>query len=237
MKIAAVLFDMDGTLVDSERLWQQAIDDLAAYIGRVPSAAAKASMVGTTTIESMAILHADLDTADRDADADAVWLESRVMALFVDGLVWRPGARELLAGVRDAGIPTALVTATARHIVEVMLTTIGRHNFDTIVTDDDVATGKPDPEPYRTAAARLGVDPRDCVAVEDSPTGVASALAAGCAVLAVPAEVELSVVAGVTVVASLAGVDVDYLGALFDGPAFSGPAREIPAGPLPPIPA
>jgi HAD superfamily hydrolase (TIGR01509 family) len=224
MKIAAVLFDMDGTLVDSEKLWQQAIDDLGAHIGRAPSAAAKAAMVGTTTMESMAILHADLDARDRDADADADWLEERVKGLFAAGLAWRPGARELLAAVRGAGLPTALVTATAGHLVDVMLVTIGRHNFDAIVTDDDVEFGKPDPEPYRTAAARLGVDPRECVAVEDSPTGIASALAAGCAVLGVPAEVDLSGVSGVTLVGSLAGVDVAFLAGLFSGPQ-SAPAR------------
>ena len=88
-----------------------------------------------------------------DPEAAATWLEDRVAVLFADGLTWRPGARELLGGVRAAGLPTALVTATAKDLVDIMLGTIGRDNFDAIVTDDDVVDGKPHAEPYASAAA------------------------------------------------------------------------------------
>lgn len=209
---------MDGTLVDSEKTWQMALEELAAALGGELSRAALASMIGTTTPESIAILYADIDQAWRDPDEGAIWLEDRVKAVFRDGLAWQPGARELLAAARAAGLKTALVTATVRHVVEVMLDTIGRHNFDLVVTDDDVTCGKPDPEPYASAAARLDVDAGRCVVIEDSPTGIASALAAGCRVVAVPAEVDLSAVIGVTHVRSLTEVDLDLLRALVRQP-------------------
>jgi len=210
----AVLFDMDGTLVDSEKIWDVGLRELSARYGGELSAAARASMVGTSMAESMAILHADLDQPWRDPDASLAWLEARVGELFATGLVWRPGARELLAAVRAAGLPTALVTATRRHLVDVALATLGPDNFDAVVCGDEVDRAKPHPEPYRTAASLLGVPTARCVAIEDSPTGIASALAAGCVVVAVPSEVELAEQPGVTLVDSLAGLDVPALRAL-----------------------
>jgi HAD superfamily hydrolase (TIGR01509 family) len=209
--LAAVLFDMDGTLVDSEKVWDVGLSELAARYGGGLSAAARASMVGTSMVESMAILHADIGQPWRDPADSVTWLEARVVDLFGAGLVWRPGARELLAQVRAAGVPTALVTATRRHLVEVALGTIGAHNFDAVVCGDEVDETKPHPTPYRTAASLLGTEPARCVAIEDSPTGIASARAAGCVVVAVPCEVVLSDVDGVTVVDSLADLDVPAL--------------------------
>ncbi|HKD97724.1 MAG TPA: HAD family phosphatase [Micromonosporaceae bacterium] len=209
--LSAVLFDMDGTLVDSEKTWTLALDELAARYGGTLSREARVAMVGTTTDETMAILHTDLGQPWRDPDEGAHWLDNRVKQLFATDLSFLPGAQELLRGVRAAGIPTALVTATAGHIVEVMLGVIGRENFDVIVTDDEVTYGKPHPEPYATAAAILGTEPARCVAIEDSPNGIASARAAGCVVVGVPAEVDLRHVPGITLVRSLADVDVAML--------------------------
>jgi HAD superfamily hydrolase (TIGR01509 family) len=177
-KPAGVLFDMDGTLVDSEKVWSVGLDELAAHLGGALSAAARHAMVGTNMAQSMRILHDDLGV-DADPAHSVRWLEERVAVMFADGLVWRPGAAELLAAVRAAGVPTALVTATHRHLVEVALITIGAHNFDAVVAGDDLDDTKPHPAPYRTAAALLGADPRRCVAIEDSPNGIASALAPG----------------------------------------------------------
>jgi HAD superfamily hydrolase (TIGR01509 family) len=209
--LAAVLFDMDGTLVDSEKVWDVGLTELAHRYGGQLSAAARARMVGTSMTESMAILHADLGQTWRDPQASVEWLEERVKELFADGLVWRPGASELLADIHAVGIPMALVTATRRHLVEVALQTIGRSHFGAVVCGDEVDETKPHPLPYLTAAALLGVDIRRCVAIEDSPTGVASARAAGAVVLAVPCEVDLSGTEGVHLVPSLSGVDVGYL--------------------------
>ncbi len=204
---------MDGTLVDSEKLWTVALNELAARLGGTLSAPARVRMVGTSMAESMAILYADLDRPAGDPSTDIAWLEARVGALFAAGMPWRPGAAELLAAVRAVGLPTALVTSTRRRLVEVALATLGPANFDTVICGDDLAETKPHPLPYATAAARLGAAPATTVAIEDSPPGVASALAAGCAVLAVPSEVQFAP-AGATVRPSLAGVDVAYLATL-----------------------
>jgi HAD superfamily hydrolase (TIGR01509 family) len=214
--LAAVLFDMDGTLVDSEKVWDVGLTELAIRYGGTLSAPARASMVGTSMAESMEILHEDIGQPWRDPVESTTWLEDRVKELFAAGLVWRPGAAELLTGVRAAGIPMALVTATRRHLVDVALETIGRANFAAVVCGDEVDETKPHPLPYLTAAALLGVDVGRCVAIEDSPTGVASAAAAGAAVLAVPCEVVLADLPGVTVVDSLAEVDVAFLARLVD---------------------
>jgi HAD superfamily hydrolase (TIGR01509 family) len=208
---AAVLFDMDGTLVDSEKVWDVALRELAHRAGGTLSAAARIAMIGSNMGRSMRILREDLGQPDRPEAPDVTWLTDRVFELFANGLVWRPGALDLLHGVRAAGIPTALVTSTGRKLVEVALDTLGRENFDVVVCGDEVAMPKPDPEPYRTAAELLGVRIEDCVAIEDSPTGVASAVASGAAVLAVPAELELPATDGVRLLGTLEGVDPTYL--------------------------
>jgi HAD superfamily hydrolase (TIGR01509 family) len=209
--LEAVLFDMDGTLVDSEKVWDVGLRELARRYGGELSAAARTSMIGTSMAESMEILHTDIAQPWRDPFESVMWLESRVGELFADGLIWRPGASELLAAVRAAGIPTALVTATRRQLVDVALATIGSTNFDVVVCGDEVDRTKPHPEPYLTAATTLGVDVARCVAIEDSPTGVASARAAGCVVVAVPCEVALTDPGGVVLVDSLEELDVAAL--------------------------
>jgi HAD superfamily hydrolase (TIGR01509 family) len=208
---AAVLFDMDGTLVDSEKVWDIALHELARRAGGALSESARLAMIGSNMGRSMQILRDDLGQPQRPEAPDVAWLTDRVFELFAEGLVWRPGALDLVLGVRAAGIPTALVTSTGRKLVEVALDTLGRENFDVVVCGDEVAMPKPDPEPYRTAAELLGVRIEDCVAIEDSPTGVASAVASGAAVLAVPAELELPPTDGVRLLATLEGVNPAYL--------------------------
>ncbi|MEV6597510.1 HAD family phosphatase [Actinoplanes sp. NPDC051346] len=210
-----MLFDMDGTLVDSEKVWDVALHALAEHAGGSLSEPARLAMIGTSMAVSMRILRDDLDQPHRDEAADVAWLERRVEELFAGGLVWRPGAMELLRAVRAAGLPTALVTSTGRRLVEVALDTLGRENFDAIVCGDEVSAPKPDPAPYLTAAELLGVPIAECVAIEDSPTGMASAVASGAAVLAVPAELELPPTDGVHLRDTLVGVDPAYLAGLF----------------------
>jgi len=202
---------MDGTLVDSEKVWDVALRELAHRAGGELSAGARQAMIGSSMDRSMRLLREDLGQPDRPSAPDVAWLTGRVFDLFAQGLVWRPGALDLLHAVRAAGIPTALVTSTGRKLVEVALDTLGRENFDVVVCGDEVAMPKPDPEPYRTAAELLGVPIEDCVAIEDSPTGVASAVASGAAVLAVPAELELPSTDGIRLLATLEGVDPAYL--------------------------
>lgn len=202
---------MDGTLVDSEKVWEIALHELAAQAGGTLSQAARQAMIGSSMAVSMQILRDDLGQPDRPEAPDVQWLTDRVLELFAEGLVWRPGAQALLRAVRFAGLPTALVTSTGRKLVEAALDTLGRDNFDVVVCGDEVTMPKPDPEPYRAAATLLGVPIEDCVAIEDSPTGVSSALASGAAVLAVPSELELPPTDGVHLLTSLVGVDPAYL--------------------------
>lgn len=205
---------MDGTLVDSEKVWDVALNELAERAGGKLSLEARHAMIGSNMGRSMQILRDDLGQPDRPEAPDVQWLTDRVFELFGQGLIWRPGALELLRAVRAAGLPTALVTSTGRRLVEVALRTIGAENFDAVVVGDEVKAPKPDPEPYLTAARLLGVPITECVAIEDSPTGLASALASGAAVLAVPAELELAPTDGVHLRDSLVGVDPAYLAGL-----------------------
>lgn len=211
---AAVLFDMDGTLVDSEKLWDVALQELAREYGGELSADARRSIVGTSMADSMRILHDDLGQPERDPAISAAWINTRILELFRTGLRWQPGAFALLSAVRAAAIPTALVTSSGRALVEIALDTLGRDNFDVVVCGDEVVAAKPHPEPYLTAARLLGVPIERCVAIEDSSTGVASAVASGAAVLAVPAEVALPSTAGVHQVESLTDVDLELLAEL-----------------------
>ena len=209
-RLRAVLFDMDGTLTDSEKLWSLALDDVAADFGGVISPACRSSMVGLPVRATVDRMHAELGL-EQDWQLTAAALSVRAAHYYQRELPWRPGAAELLAAVRAAGLPTALVTATERPLVEMALETLGRDNFDVVVTGDDVVDGKPDPEPYRRALELLDVDATSAVAVEDSPTGVASAVGAGLVVLVVPCEVPVPAGERRVFLQTLHGVDLDRL--------------------------
>lgn len=215
MTLAAVLLDMDGTLVDTEKVWDVALCELAARLGGVLSDAARAAMIGGSSQTTMRLLAEDLGQSALDRAEGAAWLDARVLELFREGVPWRPGAPELLAAIRSAGLLTALVTNTRRALVDVALLTIGAANFDVLVCGDEVPDSKPHPGHYLAATAALGVDPVRCVAIEDSPAGVASALSAGCVVLAIPNEVEFADLdPAVHVRPSLLDVDVTLLHSL-----------------------
>ena len=192
-RLEAVLFDMDGTLVETEHYWGEAMFALATELGGTFSAGARERTVGTAMRVAIGILHADLGVVrtEEQAVADAAWVEDRTAELMAtEGIAWRPGARELLTAVRAAGVRTALVTTTPRRIAALVLDRIadelGGNPFDVTVCGDEAGARKPDPAPYRKAMADLGVDPAGCVVVEDSAVGVAAGLAAGAAVLGVP---------------------------------------------------
>ena len=213
--LAAVLFDMDGTLTDSEPVWDEALRELARWLGGSLSDAARRATIGTNVPVSVDIVHRDLGRPDADPVASGEKLIAEAAARFARGVVWRPGARELVDAVRAAGIPSALVTNTERVLTRLALGPLLDELFDVSVCGDEVAHGKPAPDPYEKAAALLGAAPARAVAIEDSPTGVASASAAGCPVLVVPgADVRVPSGPGRTFVDSLAGITVADLTAL-----------------------
>src|SRR5882757_5232918 len=119
-RLAGVLFDMDGTLFDSEKLWDISLDELAANLGGTLSEATRKSLVGSNLYESIALVHADLGV-DADPVHSGEWLLKRTKELFAQGLPWKPGAQELLAAVRAADVPRALVTSTHRDLTDVAL--------------------------------------------------------------------------------------------------------------------
>jgi len=198
----AVLFDMDGLLIDSEPLWLEAETAVMATLGADWTAADQAQLLGGSLVRTVRYL---LGKATRPASPAQVaeWLMTRVTELVRDrGVPLRPGARALLAEVAAAGLPHALVTSSERGFMDAVLARTGLR-FDVLVCADDVSVTKPDPEPYLLAAKLLGADPARCVALEDSPNGVASAEAAGCRVIAVPSLVPIEPAPGRTVVRSL----------------------------------
>ncbi|MFR0357169.1 HAD-IA family hydrolase [Streptomyces sediminimaris] len=211
--LRAVLFDMDGTLVDTERLWWEAVHDVASDLGRPLTGADRPEVLGRSVGHTAAWL-------GRLTAEPAEPLARRLHREFTDrvrtGVAPRPGAIALLDALAREGVPTALVTASPRTVTDDVLTVLGTDRFQVCVTADDTAHTKPAPDPYLAACRALGVDPAHCVAVEDTPTGVSSAEAAGCAVLAVPSLAPIRPAPGRTVVHSLEEVTPDRLRSLLE---------------------
>ena len=186
-------------------------------LGGELSPSARADMVGSSLLRSVRIIHADVgftDATQADVIAGGRFLEDRTAEMFETDLVWRPGAEELVQAVAAAGIPAALVTATHRRLVDIALRTLGSEYFAATVCGDEVSANKPDPAPYLRAMELLDVPPANCLVIEDSPIGLRSAEAAGCAVLAVPNEVAIEASAGRVVRSSLVGLTVADLEAV-----------------------
>ncbi|MCB0934264.1 MAG: HAD family phosphatase [Mycobacterium sp.] len=209
----AVLFDMDGTLVDSEKLWDVAMHKLYTKLGGVLTPEVRESTVGGSSENVIRIVYTDLglehDPVEMAATAD--WLHEIAGELFDAGLPWCDGARELLEALSVAAVPMALVTNTRRGLTERALNSIGRHYFTASVCGDEVPRGKPAPDPYRRAAELLRLDPADCLAIEDSVTGAASAQDAGCPVLVVPNDIAVPIGPRRRQISSLADVDHETL--------------------------
>ncbi|WP_329079268.1 MULTISPECIES: HAD family hydrolase [unclassified Streptosporangium] len=222
----AVLFDMDGLLVDSEKIWFQVETEVMERLGGEWGEAHQENLVGGSMPATVAYMLRISGGGATPAEVEA-WMLEGMIARLAGGVEMMPGAAELLAEVRGAGLATALVTSSVRPIAEACLKSIGAYNFDRVVTGDDVARTKPDPEPYLTGARLLGVDPARCVALEDSPNGVTSATAAGCRVVAVPSVLPIPAAPGRLVVGSLLEVDVAILRSLSSGELSSGEPSDV----------
>ena len=218
---AAVLWDMDGTLVDTEPYWIETEFELAAEHGAPWTHEDALRLVGNDLLvsgryirERMGLTMTPEQIVDRLLDGVVARVDHRVP--------WRPGARELLERLGEADVPCALVTMSYERFVAPILAQLPAGTFRAVVTGDSVARGKPDPEPYLSAARLLAVDPTDCVAIEDSDTGATSAEGAGCTVLVVPNHVEVPVGHGRVFRETLAEVTVTDLRLLSD--------RDLPHG-------
>ncbi|MDM7890237.1 HAD family hydrolase [Curtobacterium caseinilyticum] len=208
---AAVLWDMDGTIIDTEPIWQQSQVELTARYGAEWTHEDGLSLVGSGLERSGEILRDK--GVDMEVEEIVEWMTDYVMERLQAGeLPWRPGARELVEELHDRGVPTALVTMSRRKMALVTADALGARGFRVVIAGDDVERPKPHPDAYLAAAAQLGVAPTACVAIEDSATGVASAVASGAVTVAVEHIVPLSEIAGGDVhLTTLADVDVDRL--------------------------
>ena len=202
---AAVLWDMDGTLVDTEPYWVAAEYRLVESFGNTWSDEHAHAVVGFDLFDTAGyiIKHGGVDL---EPVAVVEYLLDAVIHACQERLPWRPGARELLQELHSLGVPCALVTMSWRRFAEAVLAELPSNTFTATVFGDEVTHGKPHPEPYLKAAALLSVDPQECIAIEDSPTGVASAHAAGCRVLGVPNMKQLNGGDGIRIISSLADV-------------------------------
>jgi HAD superfamily hydrolase (TIGR01509 family) len=212
-QIRAVLFDMDGLLVDSEPLWTVGEIELAERLGGTWSDEIKAAIIGTRLDTAIRTVLEWYGAPQSTADVESAmsFLLHRMVELYHDQLPLMPGALDLVDAVRDAGLATALVSSSYRVLVDAVLDGVGRDRFDFTLAGDEVTNGKPDPEPYLVACDRLGVLPAEAVVLEDSMSGVRSGEAAGCKVVAVPWIAPIEPAPGRVLFKSLKELDVSRL--------------------------
>ncbi len=213
---AAVLWDMDGTLVDTEPYWIQAEFDLVAEFGGTWTDEDAHTLVGSALLTAAAYIR-ERGGVDLEPAEIVERLLARVIAGVSGHTPWQPGAKSLLAELVAAGVPCALVTMSYASLAGAVIEQLPAGTFSAVVTGDQVTHGKPHPEPYLLAAEQLGVDPAHCIAIEDSPTGVASAEAAGCVTVAVPHVAHVEPAAGRILIDTLDGLTVEGLTALARG--------------------
>lgn len=210
---AAVLFDMDGTLIDSEHHWLSSEQELAASWGAKWTSDDGEALIGMSLYQSTTLIKEKLGI-DLTPDEITQTLTDAVIKKLDEQIVWRPGVLELMADLKANGVKTALVTMSMRRMALSVAARLPVGEFDVVVAGDDVTNGKPHPEPYLVAAAQLGVDIRDCVALEDSVTGLTSAEASGAIAIGIPNIVQLPEQEGRLIWPTLEGVTAQTLAAL-----------------------
>lgn len=214
---AAVLFDMDGTLVQTEDLWYDAEAEIMAALDVEWGPDHQAQLVGGPLETAVDYMVRHTGGALTHEQMMAQLLDTMERNLRTRPVEWCPGARELLLALEEAGVPCALVSASWRRLVEAVhdavLHEVGHEMFATSVAGDEGERTKPFPDPYLLAAERIGVDPAHCVVLEDSHTGVAAGVASGALVVAIPSLVPIEGTDGLHVVESLVQVTPAQLGA------------------------
>ena len=208
----AVLWDMDGTLVDTEPYWMAAETELMAAHGLEWTHEQAMLMVGnelTTSADIMRSFGLPLAT-----DEVVQTLLRGVIERVRESIPFRPGAQELIGSLADAHVPMALVTMSYRPLAQAVVDGLPEGTFRTLITGDEVTKGKPDPAPYLTGASALDVAPSACIALEDSVPGMASAIAAGTLTVGIPNHVPLEEQPGAVLVQTLNGLNAQSLGNL-----------------------
>ncbi|MEU9327176.1 HAD family phosphatase [Streptomyces canus] len=208
--LQAVLLDMDGTLVDTEGFWWDVEVEIFARLGHTLDDSWRHVVVGGPMTRSAGFL-IEATGADITLAELTVLLNQGFEDRIEHALPLMPGATRLLAELSAHRIPTALVSASHRRIIDRVLASLGPQHFALTVAGDEVPRTKPHPDPYLFAAAGLGADPARCAVVEDTATGVAAAEAAGCQVVVVPSVAPIPQAPGRTVVGSLEEVDLTFL--------------------------
>lgn len=217
--LQAVLFDMDGLLIDSEPLWLESEREVVGRLGGQWSAEHQKMLVGGPIARAVDYM---LEmTGSKVAPEEVLqWLLDGMVGRLRGGVELLPGADRLLDTLAADGVPCALVSSSYRPLVDAALDSVGAGRFAVTVAGDEVAGRKPAPDPYVLAARMLGVAPERCVALEDSHNGVASAEAAGCVTVAVPSVVPVEPAPTRTVVGSLRELDPRQLNALVEERRF-----------------
>jgi HAD superfamily hydrolase (TIGR01509 family) len=211
---AAVLWDMDGTIIDSEPYWLASESAFAAAHDSTWGHDEGLGVIGMSLYESSILLKERVGSS-LEPQQIIDQITDGVLAQLERAIPWRPGARELLQLLKENNVKTALVTASMHRMAQKVSEQIGFDAFDAIVGGDDVVKGKPHPESYLRAAQILGVDPTHCVAFEDSHTGLSAAEAAGTKAVGIPHIVEIPKADGRILWPTLEGVSMDDLRALF----------------------
>ncbi len=212
----AVLWDMDGTLIDTEPVWWRAETDIITRLGGEWTIEDCKALIGSDLAAAVKIWMTRLPDGVTTEESLAAEVHGEVIRALKEGVELQPGALELLAALNAEGVPCALVSASYRVMVDAALSHLPPEPFAVTVAGDEVTHGKPHPEPYLTAARLLGVDPRDCVVLEDSRTGVASGNASGAVVVAIPQHVPIDPAPRRVVVDSLIHVTPAWLRELMD---------------------
>lgn len=207
----AVLWDMDGTLVDTEPYWMASEAAVVSRHGGTWTHEQGLHLVGNDLLVSARIIREQTGIARSLEEIIEEIIGGVVDRVRNDGAPWRPGALELLAALHDAAVPCALVTMSYAVLADTVIEQAPPGTFATVVTGDQVTHGKPDPEPYLAAAQRLGVDARRCVVIEDSTVGVTAALASGARTIAVPLMVAIEPQPGLNRLRSLDGVGLELI--------------------------
>ncbi|MFJ8930856.1 MULTISPECIES: HAD family phosphatase [unclassified Streptomyces] len=208
--LQAVLLDMDGTLVDTEGFWWDAEVAVFAELGHALHDSWRHVVVGGPMTRSAGFL-IEATGADITLPELTVLLNDGFEKRISNSLPLMPGAARLLAELAAHDVPAALVSASHRRIIDRVLDSLGPANFRLTIAGDEVSRTKPHPDPYLLAAAGLGAEPARCAVIEDTATGVTSAEAAGCQVVAVPSVSPIEPAPRRTVVRSLEHVNVPFL--------------------------